>query len=231
MRLRDIGSDRSSVNPVGQRRGTGTIRQGISPRWGLLAGAMCRSQGGRGAFTAESCWCRRWPVVHCRGARGLSGQSSAALHDERGLTEWPLNGRSDWGVRRFVCDRTTCRRKTFVERVDRLIERYQGSRLDVKQWLRARRGRAGGRAGEQLCRQLHVAAGRSKLLGLFEPRRYRIMHRGCSEWTRSASARLRLRHCAGGCRGRPGGGRAARPRLGDVRRLVPSASRHRDRLP
>ncbi|MGK5627941.1 ISL3 family transposase [Streptomyces sp. URMC 123] len=71
-------------------------------------------------------------------------------------------------MRRFFCDRASCKRRTFVEQVSGLSERYRRSSLGVKQWLRAVAVELGGRAGEGLCRRLHLAAGRSKLLELLE---------------------------------------------------------------
>lgn len=65
---------------------------------------------------------------------------------------------------RFFCDRASCWRKTFVEQVDGLSERYRRSSLGTKQWLRAVAVELGGRAGERL----HLSAGRSKLLSLLE---------------------------------------------------------------
>ncbi|MEV0371769.1 hypothetical protein AB0I10_18385 [Streptomyces sp. NPDC050636] len=72
-------------------------------------------------------------------------------------------------MRRFFCDRSSCRRKTFVEQVSGLSERYQRSSIGSKQWLHAVAVELGGcRAGERLCRQLRLSAGHSKLLELLE---------------------------------------------------------------
>ncbi|MFF3699037.1 ISL3 family transposase [Streptomyces sp. NPDC002221] len=90
---------------------------------------------------------------------------------ERSLGERPLGGQQlvvRLRVRRFFCDRPLCRRRTFVEQVDGLSERYRRSSLGLKQWLRAVAIGLGGRAGERLCRKLHLAAGRSRLLELLE---------------------------------------------------------------
>lgn len=102
----------------------------------------------------------------CR-ARGRRVHSSY----ERGLAERPLTGQTlqvRLRVRRFFCDRSSCKRKTFVEQVNGLSERYRRSSLGTTQWLRAVAVELGGRAGERLCHQLHLAAGRSKLLELLE---------------------------------------------------------------
>ena len=52
--------------------------------------------------------------------------------------------------------------------IDGLSERYRRSSLGLKEWLRAVAVELGGRAGERLCRKLHLAAGRSRLLELLE---------------------------------------------------------------
>ncbi|MFF8848083.1 ISL3 family transposase [Streptomyces sp. NPDC015127] len=102
----------------------------------------------------------------CR-ARGRRVHSSY----ERGLAERPLGGQKlivRLRVRRFFCDRQSCKRRTFVEQVNGLSERYRRSSLELKQWLRAVAIELGGRAGERLCRKLQMAAGRSRLLELLE---------------------------------------------------------------
>ncbi|MFD7757231.1 ISL3 family transposase [Streptomyces sp. NPDC059757] len=70
--------------------------------------------------------------------------------------------------RRFFCDRSSCAKKTFAEQVNGLSERYRRSSLGTKERLRAVAVELGGRAGERLCHQLRLAAGRSKLLELLE---------------------------------------------------------------
>ncbi|MEU2856328.1 transposase [Streptomyces syringium] len=71
-------------------------------------------------------------------------------------------------VRRFFCDRLSCPRKTFAEQIDGLTERYRRSSVGLKSWLKTIAEQLGGRAGERLCHQLQVAAGRTRLLGLLE---------------------------------------------------------------
>lgn len=124
------------------------------------------------AFTADvlvvsAVACGRPP--RCPGCRARARRVHSTY--ERGLAERPLTGRRlqiRLRVRRFFCDRASCRRKTFVEQVDGLSERYRRSSLGTKHWLRAVAVELGGRAGERLCRRLHLSAGRSKLLGLLE---------------------------------------------------------------
>ncbi|MFD4370026.1 transposase [Streptomyces sp. NPDC058486] len=87
------------------------------------------------------------------------------------MAERPLAGKKlevMLRVRRFFCERASCRKKTFVEQVSGLSERYRRSSLGLKEWLHAVAVEFGGRAGERLCRRLHLAAGRSRLLGLLE---------------------------------------------------------------
>ncbi|MFE2267654.1 transposase family protein [Streptomyces lavendulae] len=63
---------------------------------------------------------------------------------EQGLAEHPVAGRKllvRLRVRRFFCDRASCRRRTFVEQVSGLSERYRRSSLGLKAWT-AGRGRA-----------------------------------------------------------------------------------------
>ncbi|MDQ1005718.1 hypothetical protein QFZ82_000202 [Streptomyces sp. V4I23] len=50
------------------------------------------------------------------------------------------------------------------QRVSGSSERYRRSGPGVKQWLRAVAVELGGRAGERLCRRLHLAVARQKLL-------------------------------------------------------------------
>ncbi|MFJ9683906.1 ISL3 family transposase [Streptomyces sp. NPDC101194] len=110
------------------------------------------------------------PPPPCPGCRARARRVHSTY--ERDLAERPLTGRKlqiRLRVRRFFCDRASCRRRTFVEQVDGLSERYRRSSLGTKQWLRAVADELGGRAGERLCRRLHLAAGRSKLLSLLEP--------------------------------------------------------------
>ena len=71
-------------------------------------------------------------------------------------------------VRRFFCDRKSCGRRTFVQQVDWLSERHRRSSLGLKKWLQTVAVALGGRAGERLCRKLHLTAGRTRLLELLE---------------------------------------------------------------
>ncbi len=89
----------------------------------------------------------------------------------RNLSERPLGGQKlvvRLRVRRFFCDRKSCARRTFVEQVDRLTERYRRSSLGLKEWLTTVAVELGGRAGERLCRKLNLTAGRTRLVGLLE---------------------------------------------------------------
>ncbi|MFG3350155.1 transposase [Streptomyces sp. NPDC048018] len=56
-----------------------------------------------------------------------------------------------------------------VEQVSGLSERYRRSSLGLKTWLRRLAVELGGRAGERLCRRLHLVTGRTRLLGLLQP--------------------------------------------------------------
>ncbi|MFE7302670.1 ISL3 family transposase [Streptomyces sp. NPDC057579] len=109
------------------------------------------------------------PAPRCPGCRARARRVHSSY--ERGLAERPLTGRQlqvGLRVRRFFCDRSSCKRKTFVEQVSGLSERYRRSSIGTKQWLHAVAVELGGRAGERLCRQLRLSAGRSKLLDLLE---------------------------------------------------------------
>ncbi|MCC9312475.1 ISL3 family transposase [Kitasatospora sp. RB6PN24] len=89
----------------------------------------------------------------------------------RRLSERPLGGQKlvvRLRVRRFFCDRKSCDRRTFVEQVDRLTEPHRRAGLGLKEWLTTVAAELGGRAGERLCRKLHLAAGRTRLLELLE---------------------------------------------------------------
>lgn len=109
------------------------------------------------------------PAPRCPGCRARARRVHSSY--ERGLAERPLAGRKlhvRLRVRRFFCDRDSCPRTTFVEQVGGLSERYRRSSLGAKRWLRAVAVELGGRAGERLCQQLLLAAGRSKLIELLE---------------------------------------------------------------
>ncbi|MGC4985743.1 ISL3 family transposase [Streptomyces sp. DT193] len=89
----------------------------------------------------------------------------------RNLSERPLGGKNlvvRLRVRRFFCDRNSCARRTFVEQLDRLTERYRRSSIGLKEWLTTVAVELGGRAGERLCRKLNLEAGRTHLVGLLE---------------------------------------------------------------
>ncbi|MGW6912012.1 ISL3 family transposase [Streptomyces sp. NPDC054940] len=90
---------------------------------------------------------------------------------QRCLAERPLGARLvtiRLRVRRFFCDRKSCKRRTFAEQVQGLTERYRRASTSLKSWLRSIAVELGGRAGERLCRRLQLAAGRTRLLGLLE---------------------------------------------------------------
>ncbi|MFE7710801.1 transposase family protein [Streptomyces sp. NPDC057486] len=89
------------------------------------------------------------PPPRCPGCRSRARRVHSTY--ERGLAERPLTGQKlqiGLRVRRFFCDRSSCRRRTFVEQVDGLSERYQRSSFGTRQWLRAVAVELGGRAGE-----------------------------------------------------------------------------------
>ena len=107
------------------------------------------------------------PPPRCPG--GNSQASRVHSSYERGLAGLPVNGRSlsvRLRVRRFFCDRGRCSRRTFVDQVAQLSERYRRSSLGLKQWQHAVAVELGGRAGQRLCRRLRLKAGRTRLLGL-----------------------------------------------------------------
>ncbi|MET8537469.1 ISL3 family transposase [Streptomyces sp. NPDC005065] len=109
------------------------------------------------------------PAPRCPGCRARARRIHSSY--ERGLAERPLTGkrlRVRLRVRQFFCDRASCRRLTFVEQVSGLSERYRRSSLGLKKWLHAVAVELGGRPGERLCRKMHLAAGRSRLLELLE---------------------------------------------------------------
>lgn len=107
------------------------------------------------------------PAPQCPGCRARARRVHSSY--ERGLAERPLTGRKlhvRLRVRRYFCDRSSCHRKTFVEQVSGLSERYRRSSLGLKRWLHAVAVELGGRPGERLCRKISLAAGRSQLLEL-----------------------------------------------------------------
>lgn len=105
------------------------------------------------------------PPPHCPGYRARAQRVHSTY--ERGPAGRPLAARElqiRLGVRRFFCDRASCRRRTVVEQVEGLSERDRRSSPGTKRWVRAVADKLGGRAGERLCRRLHLAVGRSKPL-------------------------------------------------------------------
>ncbi|WP_159104090.1 ISL3 family transposase [Streptomyces sp. CdTB01] len=87
----------------------------------------------------------------------------------RRLAERPVAGRplviSLW-VRRFFCEQAGCRRRTFVEQVPDLSERYRRHSVGLRQWMRAIATFLGGRPGQRLCHILQLPTGRTHLLSL-----------------------------------------------------------------
>ncbi|MFE2423446.1 ISL3 family transposase [Streptomyces hokutonensis] len=87
----------------------------------------------------------------------------------RRLAERPVAGRPlviSLQVRRFFCEWAGCRRRTFVEQVPDLSERYRRHSVGLRQWTRAVATFLGGRPGQRLCQTLQFPAGRTHLLGL-----------------------------------------------------------------
>ncbi|GEC10238.1 hypothetical protein SSP24_78930 [Streptomyces spinoverrucosus] len=74
-------------------------------------------------------------------------------------------------VCRYFCDRKSCFRKTFVEQVPGLSERYRRSSTGLTGWLRSIAIELGGRPAARLCRRLQLAARKTRLL--------RLRRRGC----------------------------------------------------
>ncbi|WP_158939418.1 transposase family protein [Streptomyces sp. NRRL S-87] len=113
-------------------------------------------------FTAEALVvvaAARGPPPRCPGCCARAQRVHSSY--ERRLAERPLAGTKllvRLRVRRFFCDRSRCRRRTFVEQVSGLSERSRRSSLGLKTWLREVAVELGGRAGERLCRRMHLAA-------------------------------------------------------------------------
>lgn len=87
----------------------------------------------------------------------------------RRVAERPLVGRAlviRLSVRRFFCERESCCRRTFVEQVPDLSERYRRHSVGLRRWMQAVARFLGGRPGERLCRVLQLPTGRTHLLGL-----------------------------------------------------------------
>ncbi|MFD3560218.1 ISL3 family transposase [Streptomyces sp. NPDC058686] len=107
------------------------------------------------------------PPPRCPGCRSQASRVHSSY--ERGLAGLPVNGRGltvRLRVRRFFCDRGRCPRRTFVEQVAQLSERYRRSSLGLKQWQHAVAVELGGRPGQRLCRRLRLKVGRTRLLSL-----------------------------------------------------------------
>lgn len=110
------------------------------------------------------------PPPKCPGCRARARRVHSCY--ERSLAERPLSRRKllvRLRVRRFFCDRAACGRRTFVEQVGGLSERYRRSSVGLKAWLRQVAIELGGLAGERLCRSLNLVAGRTRLLELLDP--------------------------------------------------------------
>ncbi|MFJ4094178.1 ISL3 family transposase [Kitasatospora sp. NPDC089913] len=120
-----------------------------------------------GVLFVDAVACGRPDCCPACGSRGRRVYSTY----RRRLAERPLGGQQlvvRLRVRRFFCDRGRYRQQTFVEQVEGLSERHRRSSLGLKEWLRSVAVELGGRAGERLCRRLHLAAGRTRLLELLE---------------------------------------------------------------
>ncbi|MFB6613230.1 transposase family protein [Streptomyces sp. NPDC056367] len=88
------------------------------------------------------------PPPRCPGCRVRAWRVHSSY--TRSLAERSLSGRKllvRLRVRRFFCDRSQCRRRTFVEQVGGLGERHRRSSLGLKTWLRQVAVELGGRAG------------------------------------------------------------------------------------
>lgn len=88
---------------------------------------------------------------------------------ERRISDRPVAGRSTvilLTVRRFFCDNAECERRTFVEQIAGISERYRQASTGLRQLLHAIATELGGRPGSRLCRKIAVPAGRMRLLQL-----------------------------------------------------------------
>lgn len=108
-----------------------------------------------------------------RATTSLSGLwlagTSRALTVRGRVAERPVMGRTlaiGLSVRRFFCERASCQRRTFVEQVPDLSERYRRNSVGLRRWMQAIATFLGGRPGERLCRVLQLPTGRTHLLGL-----------------------------------------------------------------
>ncbi|MFC9534925.1 ISL3 family transposase [Streptomyces sp. NPDC056975] len=101
----------------------------------------------------------------------VCGIHSRRVHSryERRISDRPVAGRSAvilLTVRRFCCVNSECERRTFVEQVDGVSERYRQASTGLRQFLYAIAAELGGRPGSRLCRKISVPAGRMRLLQL-----------------------------------------------------------------
>jgi len=115
-------------------------------------------------------------IVHLTVRREASGANcpdcggwSEAFHSsyERNLGDLPIAGRQaviDLQVRRFRCYQPACRRKTFVEQVSVLAERYAHRTLRLRSLLEEIGLALGGRPGCRHCKRLAMPTSRSTLL-------------------------------------------------------------------
>ncbi|MEV8038947.1 transposase family protein [Streptomyces sp. NPDC086182] len=97
----------------------------------------------------EAAACGRPPDCPNCGCAGRRVHSRYRRH----LTERPVAGRPlviSLQVRRFFCERAECRRRTFVEQVPDLSERYRRHSVGLRQWTRAIATFLGGRPGQRL---------------------------------------------------------------------------------
>lgn len=88
---------------------------------------------------------------------------------ERRISDRPVAGRSTvilLTVRRFFCDNADCERRTFVEQIAGISERYRQASTGLRQLLHAIATELGGRPGSRFCRKIAVPAGRMRLLQL-----------------------------------------------------------------
>ncbi|MET7481150.1 ISL3 family transposase [Streptomyces sp. NPDC005648] len=99
------------------------------------------------------------------------GSSGRRVHSRymRRIAERPAVGKPlviSLCVRRFFCDGASCQRRTFVEQVADLSERYRRHSVGLRRWMQAIATFLGGRPGQRMCRTLQLPTGRTHLLGL-----------------------------------------------------------------
>ncbi|WP_406336773.1 transposase family protein [Streptomyces sp. NBC_00203] len=119
----------------------------------------------------------------------------------RRVAERPVVGRplAIWlSVRRFFCERASCGRRTFVEQVPDLSERYRCHSVGLRRWMEPIATFLGGRPGERLCQVLLLPTGRTHLLGLLTaPGGARAGASGVGSRRVRLPQGLALRHCPG----------------------------------